>query len=162
MEDLPYIDAHGVEVAVGAAAAWQAVVQVAHQTLGGAGEDWLGRVLAVEPAHGRGRWDVDVPEGAALAGFAVDHVRPGELLSLRGRHRFSRYRLTFEVVAAGPDRSYVWARTWADFPGLAGAVYRTLVIGSGGHAVLVRRMLRRTAATAAAGRARTAPVPAGA
>jgi hypothetical protein len=39
----------------------------------------------------------------------------------------------------------VWARTWAEFPGPAGAAYRALVIGSGGHRLVVRRMLRRVA-----------------
>jgi hypothetical protein len=37
------------------------------------------------------------------------------------------------------------AQTWAAFPGPHGRVYRALVIGSGIHAVLVRRMLRRLA-----------------
>ncbi len=76
-------------------------------------------------------------------------MRRGELLSLRGGHRFSRYRLDFEVVEADAGRSQVWARTWAEFPGPAGAAYRALVIGSGGHRVVVRRMLGRVAQLAA-------------
>ena len=33
-------------------------------------------------------------------------------------------------------------------PGVAGKVYRALVIGSGGHRIVVRRMLKRIAAEA--------------
>jgi len=34
------------------------------------------------------------------------------------------------------------------FPGLGGAVYRTLVIRSGGHRLIVRRLLRQVATAA--------------
>jgi hypothetical protein len=148
MERLPYIDAHGIEVAAGAEATWAALVRVARESLGGAAGAWVGRALGVEPAHPSGRWAADLEAGTAMPGFTVERVRYAELLSLRGHHRFSRYRLDFELAAAAPDRSHVWARTWAEFPGLAGAAYRALVIVSGGHGLVVRRMLRRIAATA--------------
>jgi hypothetical protein len=149
MERLPYIDAHGVEVAADVDAAWRALVRVVRAgRLGDSGGGWFGRVLGVDPASRSGRWSPEPEAGAALPGFAVDEVRPAKLLSLRGRHRFSRYRLDFELDAAGPTRSHVWARTWADFPGPAGAVYRALVISSGAHARIVRRILRRIAKAA--------------
>jgi hypothetical protein len=37
------------------------------------------------------------------------------------------------------------ARSYAEFPGPAGRVYRALVIGSGGHRIMVRRLLRDVA-----------------
>lgn len=40
------------------------------------------------------------------------------------------------------------AVTLAAFPGIHGRVYRALVIGSGGHRIVVRRMLQRIAAAA--------------
>jgi hypothetical protein len=43
----------------------------------------------------------------------------------------------------------VTAQTWAAFPGLKGSIYRALVIGSGGHRIVVRRMLKRIAAQSA-------------
>ncbi len=148
MERLPYIDVHEVVVDADADAAWRAAVRVAQGSLGGADHAWLAHLLGVEPPTASGTWSPDPEPGAALPGFAVEASRPGELLSLCGRHRFSRYRLDFEVADAGPDRSYVRARTWAEFPGVAGAAYRALVIGSGGHRMVVRRMLRGIAAAA--------------
>lgn len=38
--------------------------------------------------------------------------------------------------------------TFAKFPGIRGKIYRALVIGSGGHRVMVRRMLGRIASAA--------------
>ena len=145
MERLPYIDAYGVEVPAGTDATWKALLRVARGAFTGPGEHWLGRLLGLSPASAQGAWAPDMQPGVALPGFEVDDVRRGELLSLRGGHRFSRYRLDFEVVEAGAGRSQVWARTWAEFPGPAGAAYRALVIGSGGHRVVVRRMLGRVA-----------------
>lgn len=141
MERLPYIDAYGVEVPAGAEATWQALVREARTTLGATSEHWFGRALGVTPAGAAGTWSPDLAPGVTLPGFAVEQVRRAELLSLRGGHRFSRYRLDFELVAIEPGRTHVWARTWAEFPGPAGAAYRALVIGSGGHRLVVRRML---------------------
>ena len=149
MERLPYIDAYGVEVPAGADATWKALLRVARGSFSGTGEHCVGRLLGLSPASAQGAWAPDMQPGVALPGFEVDDVRRGELLSLRGGHRFSRYRLDFEVVEAGDGRSQVWARTWAEFPGPAGAAYRALVIGSGGHRVVVRRMLGRVARLAA-------------
>jgi hypothetical protein len=73
-------------------------------------------------------------------------------LTLRGRHRFSRYEFRFTITPAGPDRVELHARTTAAFPGLLGRTYRALVIGSGGHALVVRRMLVRVADRAERGR----------
>ena len=150
MERLPYIDVHEVEVEADVDAAWRALVAVALGSLGGVGHGRLGQALRVDPPHASGRWSPEPEEGAALPGFVVEEVRPAELLALRGGHRFSRYRLEFELAAAGddPDRSLLRARSWAEFPGPAGAAYRALVIGSGGHRLVVRRMLRRIAAAA--------------
>ncbi|HEX8805162.1 MAG TPA: hypothetical protein VF743_13240 [Acidimicrobiales bacterium] len=153
MERLPYIDAHGVEVTADVEATWRAVVRVARQAFDGGprlgpAPSLLARVLGARPSRAAGTWAPDPAPGAALPGFAVDRVQPAQLLSLRGVHRFSRYRLDFEVAPAGPGRSQVWARTWAEFPGPAGAAYRALVVGSGGHRLVVRRLLRRIATLA--------------
>ncbi len=60
---------------------------------------------------------------------------------LEGRHRFSRYRLAFEIVPLGGG-SRLKAITHAAFPGLVGQAYRTLVIGTKGHVVATTRILR--------------------
>jgi hypothetical protein len=63
-------------------------------------------------------------------------------LGLSGRHRFSRYLLVFQLADAGDGTTAVSARTFADFPGVHGRVYQTLVIGSRAHVLAVRSMLR--------------------
>ncbi|WP_157592243.1 hypothetical protein [Solirubrobacter soli] len=65
---------------------------------------------------------------------------PGRL-ELRGRHRFARYALVFLI-----DGGRVRAQTYAAFPGVEGRAYRALVIGSGAHRVVTKRLLRRGAA----------------
>ena len=55
---------------------------------------------------------------------------------------FSRYLLVFELADAGDGSTEVSARTFADFPGVRGRVYQTLVIGSHAHVLAVRGMLR--------------------
>lgn len=76
------------------------------------------------------------------SGFAVTAEVPGTRLELSGRHRFSRYLLVFELADAGDGTTDVVARTFADFPGVHGRVYRALVIGTRLHVLAVRAMLR--------------------
>lgn len=80
-------------------------------------------------------------EGASVPGFRVDEVEPEQWVRLVGRHRFSRYALVF-TLDARPDGTLLRAETYAEFPGLHGSAYRALVISSGGHGVMVDRMLR--------------------
>ncbi len=47
------------------------------------------------------------------------------------------------------DASRVRARTYAAFPGVTGRAYRALVIGSGAHRIVTRRLLSRVASRAA-------------
>jgi RNA polymerase sigma-70 factor (TIGR02960 family) len=74
------------------------------------------------------------------SGFAVAERRKPSRLVLVGHHRFARYELVFEVDTAG-GHTTLRARTFAEFPGVLGRLYRTAVIGSGGHAFVVRRLL---------------------
>jgi hypothetical protein len=79
--------------------------------------------------------------GSTFAGFHVAHSERPRRWCLDGAHRFSRYALEFRLDELAPDRTYLCAETRAVFPGLDGAFYRMLVIGSGGHREAVRRML---------------------
>jgi hypothetical protein len=110
--------------------------------LGGIAPAPLTRLLGLTPAQSRGQRSGALQPGDALPGFAVAEADAPQRLALRGRHRFSRYALTFELDPAGETGCTLRARTWAEFPGLAGRVYRALVIGSGGHRLVVRRLLR--------------------
>jgi hypothetical protein len=99
--------------------------------------------LGLQPALASGDWSGGVEAGATLPGFVVEQACPPSRLALRGRHRFSRYALVFELEDRGPDGTRVRARTWGAFPGVHGRSYRALVVGSGAHRIVVRRLLRR-------------------
>jgi hypothetical protein len=122
MEQLPYIDEHVISVDANRADTWSAML----------------RVLCRDPSD-----PATVPTG-----FTLDEATPPARFVLKGRHPFAVYRWVFELDDHGPRRTLVRSATWAAFPGLHGSVYRALVIGSGGHRVAVRRVLRRIAAEA--------------
>ena len=123
---LPFVDEHQVTIAAPPAAVWEALRTYARKSLRFRSNSLAARVLHTEPA----------------AGFAVVDERAGARLELAGRHRFSTYRLVFTLHEEGRDRVTVAARTEAAFPGALGRAYRALVIGSGAHRLVVRRMLR--------------------
>jgi hypothetical protein len=77
----------------------------------------------------------------------VVESEPGRRLALRGQHRFARYALTFLIEG---DR--LIARSEAAFPGIHGRLYRALLMGTGGHQIVTRGLLRQVAR--AAGRPR--------
>ncbi|MGR6319091.1 hypothetical protein Q2K19_30500 [Micromonospora soli] len=137
VDDLPFVDEHRILTPAPVPAVWRAL---ARQLAGSRqrGTVALARLLAATP-HARSGTPLD--QGATLPGFAVTAAVPGRLVRLTGRHRFSRYALVFTLVGR-PDGTLVSARTYAEFPGPHGRLYRLLVIGSGGHRAVVRRMLR--------------------
>ncbi len=142
MEQLPYIDEHDRALGATPEQAWAATVAVVGATLrGGSRLAWL---LGCEPGRASGRFDGGV--GQELPGFRVEAAEPGRRLALAGRHRFAAYRLTF-LIEEGRMR----AVTHAAFPGLRGKAYRALVIGSGGHRLATRDLLRRIARRAERG-----------
>jgi hypothetical protein len=124
MEPLPFIDEHRTRVGATPERTWDAVVQLTRR-----------RLTRPAPAAFAALWRLE-----PASGFAMAEETPPRHLALRGRHRFSRYELAF-VIDPGPDGVTLSARTSAVFPGIAGRAYRALVIGSGGHGVIVRRML---------------------
>lgn len=127
LDPLPFVDEHRARVRATPERTWDAVLRLARR---------LGRPA---PAAFAALWRLE-----PASGFAIAEETPPRRLALRGRHRFSRYELAF-VVDPGPEGVTVSARTSAVFPGIAGRAYRALVIGSGGHRVAVRGMLRRIA-----------------
>jgi hypothetical protein len=80
--------------------------------------------------------------GSTIPGFIVTRAIAPAVLALMGEHRFSRYALIFYAAetSAGPVR--LSAETRAEFPGVRGRAYRTLVIGTRGHAVVTKAILR--------------------
>jgi hypothetical protein len=89
-----------------------------------------------------------------VPGFRVVEAEPCRRLALRGRHRFSNYALTFVL-----DGDRLRAQTHAAFPGVLGRLYRAAVIGSGGHRLVTRRLLRQVARATCWGERPTAANP---
>jgi len=135
--DLPYVDTHEVAAAAPPDAVWAALPIVLEGSFDRPRTRILSRILGCDEENG----------------FHVSRSDPSRALVLEGRHRFSRYRLAFEIEPAGAG-SRLRAVTHAEFPGLRGRMYRALVIGSGGHRVLTRRLLRSVAR-----RAERDPIP---
>ncbi|MGC1212255.1 MAG: hypothetical protein WA890_13425 [Micromonospora sp.] len=135
-EHLPFIDEHQVLVSAPAEAVWRSLTT--HLTSRNGGAAALAHLLATEPRRAYGS---ALEQGTTVPGFAVAEAEPGRLVRLAGHHRFSRYTLTFTLLPR-PDGTLLSARTDAAFPGVHGWVYRRLVISSGAHQVLTRRMIR--------------------
>lgn len=131
MECLPYIDQHVISVNANRADTWSALLML---------------------------WCRDPHDASAVRApfFSLDETMPMQRFALTGRHLFAVYRLVFELDDLyDPDdgaaaHTRLSARSWADFPGVHGKVYRALVIGTGGHRIAVRRLLRCIAANARA------------
>lgn len=132
--ELLFVDRHCIDVAGSPAATWAALAHVLARSFGGKGSSWFAGVLGCTDTAVTG---APLTVGSAVAGFHVVEVRPERYVALAGRHRFSRYALIFELR----DQT-LCATTRAEFPGLHGRVYRGLVIGSGGHVIVVKRILK--------------------
>jgi hypothetical protein len=85
-------------------------------------------------------WDALVRRRPRV-GFRVAREERPAILALAGEHRFARYALNFRIDPAWGPASRLTAETYAAFAGATGCIYRQLVIGSGGHAIVVRRLL---------------------
>ncbi|MBB4664175.1 hypothetical protein [Conexibacter arvalis] len=144
MERLPYIDEHARIVGGSREQVWRALVDtVRRETAGG---EPLARLLGCEQTAGSRPFEGE--PGQTIPGFRVAEAEPGRRLALRGRHRFADYQLTFLLDDDGRLR----ALTHADFPGLRGRVYKALVIGTRGHVVATRHLLRAVGRRVAAQR----------
>ena len=128
---MTYVDEHRRSVAATPQRTWDAVVEFVRV-----------RLTRPAPAAFAALWRLE-----PKSGFAVVEETAPRHLALHGQHRFSRYELTFDVEP-GPDGVTLSARTSAEFFGWAGRTYRALVIGSGGHRLIVRRMLKQIARAA--------------
>ena len=129
------IDERTREVAAPAARSWEALIAPGHM---GRGAERVARALGCDPAVRSGEPGT---VGSTTPGFRVARSVPPRELGLEGRHRFSRYELTFLVEEAGPGHSRIRARTNAEFPGLHGTIYRAMVIGTRAHIVATQKML---------------------
>ncbi|KQH80374.1 MULTISPECIES: hypothetical protein [Mycobacterium] len=118
MKRLPYIDEHAIAIHASPEQTWAALLAKTCR----------------DPAD----------PSTVPFGFTLEEATPPRRLALKGRHPFAAYRLVYELDPAA-DGVRLRALTFAEFPGLRGRVYRALVIGSGGHRIVVRHLLRRVA-----------------
>ncbi|MFD9245874.1 hypothetical protein ACFV0D_28895 [Streptomyces sp. NPDC059556] len=139
MKVLPFVDEHVVVVDAGVEELWPRLLVKVGRSLSTAGGARYARVVGAVPRESGGVRPLGA--GSEFPGFRVARVVPGRELVLEGRHRFSTYSLVFRVEELGGGRCRLRAETRAVFPGAAGRVYRALVIGSGGHAFAMRRLL---------------------
>lgn len=136
MEQLPYIDEHTQRVDAPADVVWAALLKVLRRQMVGSAA--FARLLGCDPAEATA--ELTGRTGESVPGFRVAEAEPGRRLVLRGRHRFSSYELTFVL-----DGDRLRAQTRAAFPGVLGKLYRAAVIGTRGHRLITRRMLRQIA-----------------
>ncbi|MGW7253104.1 hypothetical protein [Streptomyces sp. NPDC054834] len=136
---LPYVDEHTVVVDAEPEALWRGIGEALDHSFSRSGAARYARLVGCADLTASGPRPPAV--GSVFPGFRVAAADPGRELVLVGRHRFSTYALTLRLAPAGPGRSRVRAETRARFPGPLGALYRRLVIGTGGHAVGMRRLL---------------------
>ena len=79
--------------------------------------------------------------GSTIPGFHVEATTAPRELALLGRGRFSAYALNFRIDQLGGAETDLRAETRAEFPGVRGRLYRWLVIGTGVHVLVTRRLL---------------------
>lgn len=121
-----YVDEHAVRISAPREVVWACLERYAITSLGIPPGNPLAKLLGTEPQ----------------TGFEVSDSVPGESLELSGRHRFSTYRLRFELADAPAGSTQLRAQTYAVFPGVTGEIYRTLVIRTRLHVVATRQLLR--------------------
>lgn len=139
MERLPHIDEHSVDIGASPEAVWAALLRVVEGSFGSERTGRVARLLGCADVDAGG--PRPLAAGSALPGFHVELAREPEELALAGSHRFSHYALIFRLEDEGDGRTSLRAETRATFPGLKGAVYKTLVIRTRGHVLLTRRLL---------------------
>ncbi|MEO8502154.1 MAG: hypothetical protein ABI565_14635 [Vicinamibacteria bacterium] len=144
--DLPFIDEFDVKIEASAPAVYEALTRHLGRSLGTASARMGARLLGC--VHRAATYVAPPVVGQETNGFVVAEVKDPTRLVLEGRHRFARYRLSFLIDPLTTNLTRLTARTDASFPGVVGAVYRALVIGSGGHQIVARRMLAAVAARA--------------
>lgn len=136
---LPKIDEHQVLVDALPEQAWAAVLDTFTSFTTRAGWRVMAKALGCRPDSASGPPGA---EGASVPGFRITRSVALTEWVLEGSHRFSRYSLTFRIAPLGAERCVIRAESSAAFPGPVGPAYRALVIGSGGHVLGVRRLLR--------------------
>jgi len=130
--DLPYIDEHTLRIDAPRDVVWSALQRYVEAMLTANERNPLLAPLGLQPR----------------AGFDVAESVEPQRLELAGQHRFSHYRLVFELTDDQASATRLHAHSYGTFPGLHGGVYRALVIGTRMHVVATNYLLRGIRAVA--------------
>ncbi len=139
LERLPAIDEHGTLVLAPVERTWRALLAVAGASFSGPATERVSRALGCCATESSGPID---RRGSTIPGFVVVRVVEPAVLALQGEHRFSRYGLIFRLEPTKDENTLLRAETRAEFPGIKGQAYKTLVIRTRGHVLAVNRILR--------------------
>jgi hypothetical protein len=137
IERLPFVDEHAVGIEATDREVWDALLATLPRVMDTGFARRFASLIGVEHAAAAGDCGTI---GSTLPGFVVSRAVPPAVLALLGAHRFSRYALIFRIEKSATGAT-LRAETRAEFPGKKGRAYKTLVIGTRGHVLAVRRML---------------------
>lgn len=139
IEALPAVDEHSLDVAASVERSWEGLLETVAAMGSRRGGAAGARALGCVHVEAEGE-----PQcvGSTIPGFVVARSVAPAVLALLGRHRFSRYALVFRLTRKPSGLTRVSAETRAEFPGAKGRVYRSLVIGTRGHVLATRSILR--------------------
>jgi hypothetical protein len=132
---LPYIDEHEVTIDASRQTVWRSLVEMPDAMI----SPTFARILGCADSEASG--PRPLAEGSIVPGFHVVTADEPSELALAGRHHFSDYLLVFRLDELAPGRTRLRAESRAAFPKARGAVYRMLLMGTGGHVLVTRRML---------------------
>jgi hypothetical protein len=138
-DPVPLLDEHATDIEADTVEVWTALSETLDAVMSRPWTAAFSRLAG--SADGRASGPRPLAEGSRIPGFRVIAAVPGSELVLRGRHRFSTYALVFRLEQVDVGRTRLRAESRAAFPGRSGGIYRLLVVGTGGHAVAVRRLL---------------------
>jgi hypothetical protein len=139
LERLPAVDEHGALVLAPVERTWEALLPVVRGSFSGRAVGRVAGALGSCATEVSGQID---RRGSTVPGFIVVRVVEPAVLALQGEHRFSRYGLIFRLEPTKDENTLLRAETRAEFPGVKGQIYRTLVIRTRLHVVVVNRILR--------------------
>jgi hypothetical protein len=136
---LPHVDEHSLVIEAAPEATWDALLHVSEAVVSSAAAPRYARLVGCADTVASG--PRPLAEGSAFPGFHVAVADSPRELALAGSHRFSDYALIFRLDPLAGERTRLRAETRATFPGLKGAAYRGLVIGTRMHVLATRRVL---------------------
>ena len=135
---LARIDSHSAAVEAPPETTWRALIDWTSRASSDQRNARFAALLGADHVKATG---VPGEAGSTFPGFRIVRAEAPSELALEGRHRFSDYRLDFEVSDRGARGSTLRATTHANFPGFKGQLYKTLVIRSRAHVLATKRLL---------------------